>query len=508
MYRTRELGLEAVFIHAESKSEDILRRTAAAEFRVVYVCVEMLEGPSFARIIHSIPFQRKLLGIFVDEAHLLHDSANWRPAYTRLAALRKVVGEHIPLTAISATLPTPYRQSLLSYAGLNPSYHLINLGNHRPELSTVLIPMKNPVSSFQDLAFLLPSGTSASDMDGTLIYKDDLDILTSMFWWFQQRLSSMGLDTGLVDIIHAGLSDEHQRIVLEEFRQGKIKFLLSSEKVAVGMNFPNVKRVVQYTCHRVNIVRWEQRRGRGARSKNSSAIGYLLIEPKLLDPSQTEGEDPGMLELIQSGRCCDDVYDDRLENPNRPSLSFPLTCKRCSNCTPALLPGREHLFVMETPGDSVLKDSTTFRSTANDKELLRQSLVTWRRRYWEESWRDDWPCYGPKSLLSDGDLDEVAQHMGSITSVETLRPFVHVLHESRILPELLVAFKAAVLSITGSPVAETVTISSDELLAQSQLSLANQLASADAAGASSRRRRQPRVGSLHEGEMVMSFNNN
>jgi len=63
----------------------------------------------------------------------------------------------------------------MTYAGLNPDYEVINLGNHQPELSHVIIPMKYDISSFKDLMFLLPFGCQLSDIQPTLGYTDDIE---------------------------------------------------------------------------------------------------------------------------------------------------------------------------------------------------------------------------------------------------------------------------------------------------------------------------------------------
>jgi superfamily II DNA helicase RecQ len=211
------MAMSSIFIFSEQKDMQLLEETARGYYKVVFVCVEMLEGPSFAKILHSKSFQNRLLGIYVDEAHLIHESADWRPAYARLLLLRTLIGRNIPMIAISATLPSSYRESLHTYAGLKHDYVLINLGNHRPELSTVIIPMQNSTSSFRDIAFLLPFGIQASDLEPTIIYSDDLDVLTAMFWWAQSRLASLGLPVELVDILHAGLTSDHQTKCLSDF---------------------------------------------------------------------------------------------------------------------------------------------------------------------------------------------------------------------------------------------------------------------------------------------------
>jgi hypothetical protein len=85
------------------------------------------------------------------------------------------------MITILATLPSSYHESLHTYTGLKQDYILINLRNHCPELSTVIIPMQNDTFSFCDIAFLLPFGIQMSKLEPTIIYSDDLDVLTEMF---------------------------------------------------------------------------------------------------------------------------------------------------------------------------------------------------------------------------------------------------------------------------------------------------------------------------------------
>jgi superfamily II DNA helicase RecQ len=178
---------------------------------------EMLEGLSFAKFLHSKSFQNRLLGIYIDEAHLIHKSADWQPAYACLLLLHTLISGNIPMIAMSATLPSSYCESLHTYAGFKQDYVLINLRNHCPELSTVIIPMQNNTLSFRDIAFLLPFGIQASDLEPTIIYSDNLDVLTAMFWWAWSRLASLGLPVEVVDILHAGLTSDHQTKCLLDF---------------------------------------------------------------------------------------------------------------------------------------------------------------------------------------------------------------------------------------------------------------------------------------------------
>jgi superfamily II DNA helicase RecQ len=196
----------------------------------------MLETPAFAKVLRAESFRAQLSGVYIDEAHSLAESLSWRLSYSRLHLLRAAIGTAIPLICLSATLPERYRKSLIAHAGLRPEYKLINLGNHRPELTLAVIPMQNDASSFLDLQFVLPTGTTRDTLQSTIIYADDLELLTSMFWWFHSRLSSMQLPPSMVDILHAGLSEAHQKKCIDDFRNEEVRILLGSDKIGATAN--------------------------------------------------------------------------------------------------------------------------------------------------------------------------------------------------------------------------------------------------------------------------------
>ncbi|KAJ7726146.1 P-loop containing nucleoside triphosphate hydrolase protein [Mycena maculata] len=272
-------GILSLFIYSDQNTQEDFEKVATGEMLVVYVCPEMLESPSFARLIHSKP----------------HQTHVWRPPYSCIYLLRNIIGHDTPLIALSATCPEQYRNSLVMFAGLHPNYTLINLGNFRPELSTIILPMKHDISSFLDLAFILPFGCSESSLAKvkSIVYCDNLDLLMKM-------AASMGIPTHAIDIIHSALSARHQELGLDAFWDGPTSILLGSSKISAGMNFPGVRQVIQYKYV-------DQRRGRGARRKGESAVGIIFVEPRMWRGGdfsiQNPGDqDPGIIELIQSER--------------------------------------------------------------------------------------------------------------------------------------------------------------------------------------------------------------
>ncbi|KAI0737483.1 P-loop containing nucleoside triphosphate hydrolase protein, partial [Irpex lacteus] len=347
-------GISSIFINADQNSETDLQNVARGVYKVVFICVESVETPRFARVLYSKTFKEALQGIYIDEAHLVKESLDWRPGYQRLGQLRTVVGRGAPLVAISATLPSSYRSALCTHAGLGTEHHLINLGNFRNELSLVVRPLQYS-GTFQDLAFTVPTGASSATIVPTLVYYDDTLKLTDMLWWYQHRLQSAGIPDTLVDIIHAGLSSTHQERALNSFREGRTKILLATEKIGAGIHLPRVERVVQYLArNNLTLAKLDQRRGRGARTRGMTAICYFLVEPELIggDPSTLpEATDPGILALVRADGCYQDVLDHWLENPIRQRpFTYDMAARLCcSHCQPDLAAIQEYQWIAVDP---------------------------------------------------------------------------------------------------------------------------------------------------------------
>ncbi|KAJ6570689.1 P-loop containing nucleoside triphosphate hydrolase protein [Mycena sp. CBHHK59/15] len=98
-------GISSLFIYSEQNSQEDFKKAATGEMLVIYVCPEMLESPSFARLVHSKSWRGRVSAIYIDEAHLIHQTHTWRPSYARLYQFRNIIGHDIPLIALSATCP-------------------------------------------------------------------------------------------------------------------------------------------------------------------------------------------------------------------------------------------------------------------------------------------------------------------------------------------------------------------------------------------------------------------
>ncbi|KAJ7615916.1 hypothetical protein FB45DRAFT_757724 [Roridomyces roridus] len=118
--------------------------------------------------------------------------------------------------------------------------------------------------------------------------------------------------------------------------------------------------------------------------------------------------DEAMVKLVHSTECAEVIIDRHLDNP--PHVPLPGRCC-CNRCYPSLRPAQQYQWVPVNPAPP--PSSAMAPTTDEQREGIYQELVRWRLVHWRNSWRDDWPQYGPKSLVSDADLNTIANHAGS-----------------------------------------------------------------------------------------------
>ncbi|KAG9010011.1 hypothetical protein FRB90_008037 [Tulasnella sp. 427] len=124
--------------------------------------------------------------------------AVYRLSYSRLGLFRSTLRSlkaNVPIVHMSATLPPAYLNYIHSLLQIDPDALLINLGNHRPELSPVVMELR-PDSSHRQLARILSAPLEFPDKDAgiqapknllpkVVIYVDDIKLITELFWWLR-----------------------------------------------------------------------------------------------------------------------------------------------------------------------------------------------------------------------------------------------------------------------------------------------------------------------------------
>ncbi len=233
------------------------------------------------------------------------------------------------------------------------------------------------------------------------------------------------------------------------------------------MDFPNVSLVVQYRVRDLTLVKWEQRRGRGARREGMTAVGVVLVEKSMtgddgkLSVTSPGSEDPALLDYIHTETCHIEVSDVWLENPPRNTDFFaPPPCQGCSKCNPRLRVSPELVWIMET---APLPTSLTPRTpmpdpTEQQKKEILTALKGWRVKLWRDEWSDEWPSYGPHSLISDADLEIIAQRAHTIHTYDDIYSLTQILHIDDLAAPLLAALESILIQVCGHAFKTTATV--------------------------------------------------
>ena len=138
----------------------------------------MLQSRTFInRILRNSAFTRKVLSMFIDEAHCIsHWGANFRKKYSSLGIIRAFLPRDVPVIAVSATLTARVRrdiQSKLHFSKGNSIF--LDMGNDRTNVSLVVRACKHPMNTFTDLDFVIPDQPlSPTDIKKTYIYVDNI----------------------------------------------------------------------------------------------------------------------------------------------------------------------------------------------------------------------------------------------------------------------------------------------------------------------------------------------
>ena len=219
---------------------------------------------------HSL-FQNKIkfsnLGlIIIDEQHKF--GVNQR------LKLAKKGGKNCDLLLMSAT-PIP-RTMMLSFFGDMDISRLKEKPKNRHEILTLVKPerkideiwplLKNEISMDRQIFWICPLIDESKTLNYSSV-KKKFDQINKIF-------------PSQVGLIHGNLNKEEKNIILNKFLNKKIKILVSTTVIEVGIDFPDANTIVIEDANKFGLSQLHQLRGRVGRGKNKS-ICILLYKNNL-----------------------------------------------------------------------------------------------------------------------------------------------------------------------------------------------------------------------------------
>ncbi len=194
--------------------------------------------------------------------------------YQRLALSKK--GKMADLLVMSAT-PIP-RSLVLTHFGDMDISILREKPVGRREIKTAALPISKYEPVIERLKRQINEGAQAFWVCPLIEESEYLDLVSA-----QNRFIALKKIFGeQVALVHGKIRSEEKQQIMEDFLAGKIKILVATTVIEVGVNVPNASIMIIEHAERFGLSQLHQLRGRVGRSTKESAC-LLLYKPPLGD---------------------------------------------------------------------------------------------------------------------------------------------------------------------------------------------------------------------------------
>lgn len=167
-----------------------------------------------------------------------------------------------PHTLVMSATPIPRTLSLIVFGDLNISI-IDELPEGRQKISTSLILKNREKDMLQYIKNELENGKQAYFVC-PLIEEDEESVLMSAEGLFEE-LSNGVFENIPIALLHGKMSAEEKNEAMDGFKKGKIKALISTTVIEVGVNVENATIMVIYGAERFGLAQLHQLRGRVGR---------------------------------------------------------------------------------------------------------------------------------------------------------------------------------------------------------------------------------------------------
>jgi ATP-dependent DNA helicase RecQ len=258
-------GIAAGFCNSTQDELEQLRmisNAVTAKIKILFVSPERAVSNSFLNYVSKM----KLSLIAVDEAHCIsrwgHD---FRPEYRELSKLREAISSKVPFVALTATATEKVRLDIISSLGLiNPN--IFTDGFLRPNLRMKVLY----TNSEAEKEFFLLDSLKESYKGRSIIYCSTRAQVDS--------ISKFLLQNGLKNVkYHAGMSDVARKKSHDLYSSGKTKILVGTNAFGMGMDQPDVRKVIHYSSP-ASLEAYYQEAGRAGRDGYDSECVLLYRE--------------------------------------------------------------------------------------------------------------------------------------------------------------------------------------------------------------------------------------
>ena len=181
--------------------------------------------------------------------------------------------------ALSATMSPNVLGYVQTALRMNKPTGLIKRSIDRPNIYLVCIPIKHSIASRRDLKYLIPLQMCEQEVrtiPKIVLFMDSRAVVCAATIALIARLQPLFRSADIVCDYSTALSEGRRKDIMEKFMSGDCQILVCTEAAEMGVDVPDVLRVIQWTVSRQqNISNFWQRAGRCGRNRNVPGVAIL-----------------------------------------------------------------------------------------------------------------------------------------------------------------------------------------------------------------------------------------
>ncbi len=259
----RNKGISSIFLGSaqldkQAESKALLE---GGEERIIFVTPEWISHPNNKSKLRDLENKKQLSLIAIDEAYLVQQWQEFRPAYKELKALKEEFRQ-TPIMLLTATAP-PEIESELQTLVRNP--HVSKGVVDRPNIYFQCEEMESNDS--KDFSYFARRVSEVIGNECAIIYTDFISHVGPIM----SKLAEHGIDS----VAYYGEMDPRSRTEsYMKWKNGEVSVMVATTAFGMGINKPDIRHIVRYGVPE-SLCTWAQEFGRGGRDGGGATATIL-----------------------------------------------------------------------------------------------------------------------------------------------------------------------------------------------------------------------------------------